>query len=530
MVFKMITLVKHTTQYHADPTETFVALCAQRSATLLLESADISQKHQLKSLLLIDSAVRIACHDQTVVLTPLTDNGHLLLSRLVVIQSQQNQIHSVQDTQGVLTLTFTRADALLDEDRRLKSATVFDALRQLLASIQTPNDSAGAPEPFALFVGGLFSYDLVANCEALPPVERVNQCPDYVFFVAETLLVVDHQQKTAILQGSLFASATELAAPNQGAQAEYQRLIKRLLNIQSQLKNLPLKSAPKIQARSETVQISLSDAEFCATVERLKKEVIAGNIFQIVPSRRFSLPCPDALAAYRQLKKSNPSPYMFFMQDEAFTLFGASPESALKYTQKTRQVELYPIAGTRPRGKFADGSIDLDLDGRLELELRTDKKELAEHIMLVDLARNDLARISDAGTRYVADLLQVDRYSHVMHLVSRVVGRLRGDLDALHAYQACMNMGTLTGAPKIQAMRLIYETEQTKRGSYGGAVGYLTGAGDLDTCIVIRAAYVEDGVASVQAGAGVVLDSIAQSEADETRQKAQAVLSAILNS
>jgi anthranilate synthase component 1 len=218
------------------------------------------------------------------------------------------------------------------------------------------------------------------------------------------------------------------------------------------------------------------------------------------------------------------------MQDEAFTLFGASPESALKYTQKTRQVELYPIAGTRPRGKFADGSINLDLDGRLELELRTDKKELAEHIMLVDLARNDLARISDAGTRYVADLLQVDRYSHVMHLVSRVVGRLRGDLDALHAYQACMNMGTLTGAPKIQAMRLIYEVEQTKRGSYGGAVGYLTGAGDLDTCIVIRAAYVENGVASVQAGAGVVLDSIAQSEADETRQKAQAVLSAILNS
>lgn len=526
----MITLIKHATQYHTDPTETFAALCAQRSATLLLESADISKKHQLKSLLLIDSAVRIACHDQTVVLTPLTDNGHLLLSRLVAIQSQQNQIDGTQDAQGVLTLTFTRADALLDEDRRLKSATVFDALRQLLASIQTPNDAAGVPEPFALFVGGLFSYDLVANCEALPPVERVTQCPDYVFFVAETLLVVDHQQQTAVLQGSLFASATELAAPNQRAQAEYQRLIKRLLNIQNQLKTLPPKTDKNMQPHSETVQASLSDAEFCATVERLKKEVVAGNVFQIVPSRRFSLPCPDALAAYRQLKKSNPSPYMFFMQDEAFTLFGASPESALKYTQKTRQVELYPIAGTRPRGKFADGSINLDLDGRLELELRTDKKELAEHIMLVDLARNDLARISDAGTRYVADLLQVDRYSHVMHLVSRVVGRLRGDLDALHAYQACMNMGTLTGAPKIQAMRLIYEVEQTKRGSYGGAVGYLTGAGDLDTCIVIRAAYVENGVASVQAGAGVVLDSIAQSEADETRQKAQAVLSAILNS
>ena len=154
-------------------------------------------------------------------------------------------------------------------------------------------------------------------------------------------------------------------------------------------------------------------------------------------------------------------------------------------------------------------------------------KENAEHMMLVDLARNDVARISEPGSRYVADLLAVDRYSHVMHLVSRVVGQLRGDLDALHAYQACMNMGTLTGAPKIRAMQLIREVEQRRRGGYGGAVGYLTGHGDMDTCIVIRSAYVEDDVASVQAGAGVVYDSVPQAEADETRGKAQAVITAI---
>ena len=147
--------------------------------------------------------------------------------------------------------------------------------------------------------------------------------------------------------------------------------------------------------------------------------------------------------------------------------------------------------------------------------------------MLVDLARNDVARIAQAGSRHVADLLKVDRYSHVMHLVSRVVGQLRGDLDALHAYQACMNMGTLTGAPKIRAMQMIREVEKTRRGSYGGAVGYLTGEGDLDTCIVIRSAYVENGIAQVQAGAGVVYDSDPQSEADETRSKAQAVIAAI---
>jgi len=155
---------------------------------------------------------------------------------------------------------------------------------------------------------------------------------------------------------------------------------------------------------------------------------------------------------------------MFYLRDQDFTLFGASPESALKYSKATNQVEIYPIAGTRPRGKNRDGSINLDLDGRIELELRCDVKEKAEHMMLVDLARNDVARISEPGSRYVADLLKVDRYSHVMHLVSRVVGQLRSDLDALHAYQACMNMGTLTGAPKIRAMQLIRQVEQQRRG------------------------------------------------------------------
>jgi len=160
--------------------------------------------------------------------------------------------------------------------------------------------------------------------------------------------------------------------------------------------------------------------------------------------------------------------------------------------------------------------------------MRTDKKELAEHLMLVDLARNDLARICKAGSRYTKELLKVDRYSFVMHLVSRVVGQLRPDLDALHAYQATMNMGTLTGAPKVRAMQLIAESEKIRRGSYGGAIGYFTANGDLDTCIVIRSAYVEDGMATVQAGGGVVLDSDPQAEADETRNKARAVVQAII--
>jgi len=174
--------------------------------------------------------------------------------------------------------------------------------------------------------------------------------------------------------------------------------------------------------------------------------------------------------------------------------------------------------------------LSLDLDCRIELELRQDKKELSEHIMLVDLARNDVARVSQPGTRFVADLLKVDRYSHVMHLVSRVCGTLSKDLDALHAYQACMNMGTLSGAPKVSATTLIRQFEGKRRGSYGGAVGYITGEGDMDTCIVIRSAFVKNEIAHVQAGAGVVYDSNPQSEADETRQKAQAVINAIKTS
>ncbi|HFG1149382.1 TPA: anthranilate synthase component 1, partial [Klebsiella pneumoniae] len=260
---------------------------------------------------------------------------------------------------------------------------------------------------------------------------------------------------------------------------------------------------------------------------KMQRAIRAGEIFQVVPSRRFSLPCPSPLAAYDVLKKSNPSPYMFFMQDNDFTLFGASPESSLKYDAVSRQIEIYPIAGTRPRGRRADGSLDRDLDSRIELEMRTDHKELSEHLMLVDLARNDLARICTPGSRYVADLTKVDRYSFVMHLVSRVVGELRQDLDVLHAYRACMNMGTLSGAPKVRAMQLIAAAEGKRRGSYGGAVGYFTAHGDLDTCIVIRSAYVQEGIATVQAGAGIVLDSVPQSEADETRNKARAVLRAI---
>jgi anthranilate synthase component 1 len=439
---------------------------------------------------------------------PLTDNGVNALARIASHVS--GEIIARKDGQN-LHLTFAQADDQTDEDSRLREASTFDALRLVQHSFDISNK-----DKFAVFIGGLFAYDLVANFEPLGDAEQTNSCPDYVFYLAETLMVIDHQSRTCNVQGSVFDSSSETLA----------EVSKRLDEIVlHSCDPEPVRDSVKLENCAPVA--SVSDEDFCQTVRDLKEYVIKGDVFQVVPSRRFTLPCPSPLASYKVLKKSNPSPYMVYVHDELFTLFGASPESALKYSADTNQVEIYPIAGTRRRGKNSDGSINLDLDGRIELELRSDMKENAEHMMLVDLARNDVARISKAGTRHVADLLKVDRYSHVMHLVSRVVGQLRGDLDALHAYQASMNMGTLTGAPKIRAMQLIRDVEQTRRGSYGGAVGYLTGEGDLDTCIVIRSAYVEDGIAQVQAGAGVVFDSDPQAEADETRTKAQAVISAI---
>lgn len=494
--------------YHADLTEVFHTLCGQRANSLLLESAEISSKNSLNSLLLINAALKITCLGNRVTFKALTENGSTVLKHLVGnLWGLSCQVQQTKDDE--LVVTFSAPDQNLDEDSKLQALTIFDGLRQvnnLYAHSQTP-----------IFLGGLFAYDLVANFIPMSNIELKDDglsCPDYVFYLAENLLRLNHQTQQATLQTFCFSSK------------ETDNLQQSAAKIAEDLKNLqPL---PQIQRATTDVVPNLDDDKFKQIITALKQHIYRGDVFQIVPSRRFSIPCPNSLATYGQLKQNNPSPYMFYMQDEDFTLFGASPESALKFSTQTRQLEIYPIAGSRPRGFDANGQIDPELDARLELELRLDQKELAEHLMLVDLARNDIARVCDSGTRQVKDLMQVDRYSHIMHLVSRVVGKLRPELDALHAYQACMNMGTLTGAPKIKAMQLIYQFEQQKRHSYGGAVGYLSSDGNFDTCIVIRSAFVQNGIAYVQAGCGEVLDSDPQMEADETRHKARAVLNAIM--
>lgn len=509
-----VTPISLTLDYQADPLSVLNTLQSTEGEHMLLESAEVDSKANLKSLLMVDAALRLTCYGQTVTVDALSSGGQALLPWYQSLLSEELEVNAEANR---LIVTCPPADADLTEDERLRSSSNLTPLRILQQRI-----SATRAHPFAIFLGGIFGFDLIASFEQLPDVSSGhNNCPDYVFYLAETLVVMDHQAQRTELVGSLFSGAD-------GAQRE-QALCQRMGELSARLQ---LPRPVKTNTTTDDTQVTATPSadRFATIVEQLKASIVAGDIFQVVPSRQFKLACPHALAAYQQLKIDNPSPYMFYLKTAHFELFGASPESALKYTRATNEVELYPIAGTRVRGKDADGRIRPDLDSRIELDLRNDHKEMAEHMMLVDLARNDLARIAITGTRYVADLLNVDRYSHVMHLVSRVVAKLRPELDALDAYRACMNMGTLTGAPKISAARLIRQVENERRGSYGGAVGYLTGEGDMDTCIVIRSALVRDGQAVVQAGAGVVFDSQPDAEVAETENKARAVIRAIQRS
>ncbi|WP_417665393.1 anthranilate synthase component 1 [Pseudidiomarina sp.] len=511
-----LTSLRMKLPYQADTLALYQRLCGPNQHSLLLDSAEIQSRQNLKSLVMVNAAVQFTCQQQTVTIQALTPNGEALLPWLA---EQLSPLCELTQQAEQLICDFAPPPSGCDEDTRLRAASNIEPLRIVQTQLQQKTQH-GQPHPMAIFLGGVFAYDYVASFEQLPDVaEGENNCPDYQFYLAETLLVIDHQQRTTELLASLIS----------GPQSEdyYAQIALQVGHIAALCQLPPVQKTVASQTCSNELKVSPSAADFARQVLDLKEHISAGDIFQVVPSRRFQLSCRDSLQAYAELKKANPSPYMFFLRTDKFELFGASPESALKYTAATNQVELYPIAGTRPRGKDSQGRIHPDLDSRLELELRLDQKELAEHMMLVDLARNDLARIAEPGTRYVADLLQVDRYSHVMHLVSRVVAQLADDLDALHAYRACMNMGTLVGAPKISAATLIRNVEKQRRGSYGGAVGYLNSAGDMDTCIVIRSAFVRDGIATIQAGAGVVHDSDPAAEVAETENKARAVIEAI---
>ena len=507
--------------------------------TVLLESADIASKQHLTTIAVLAASAQITCTGDTVTLKALdTTDGPQALK--AVAQYLSSAVTRQSDSELVLHLPSVAEDSA-EEHARLRERSTMEPLRILTDQV--------VAHPHLPLVAGAVAFDYLGTYESLPSVaDGANTCPDYLFFNARIILVVDHPTGSCQLVGAsldaaqlsaqmdaLEAAINELPAQAPSAPAEQaapaqQTTLTASAHQQAaspEAQATPAASAQQTAEDTITAYPTMSDADFCELVAKMQQHIAIGDAYQVVPSRGFVIDCPQPLQTYRYLHDADPSPYMFYIATDDFELFGASPESSLLHSAKTDQVAIRPIAGTRPRGFAPDGSIDHELDIRLELELRSDAKEVAEHVMLVDLARNDVARISAPGTRKVTQLLRVDRYSRVMHLVSEVTGQLASDLHPLDAFRASMTMGTLTGAPKLRAAELIRQYEGTRRGSYGGAVGYLRGDGELDTCIVIRSAFARGGKAIVQAGAGVVSDSVPQREADETAHKASNVLRAI---
>lgn len=372
-------------------------------------------------------------------------------------------------------------------------------------------------------VGG-FGYELARSLERLPAPDagEPSLFPAALFARFPDVVVFDHRRQRLLV--------VSIIQPGRSRKEAYARAGARIERLLAALRRSP--SAPVFEPAGtgaaadvaemlERAETQPSDQAFLRSVEKARQLIHGGDAIQVVLSRRLQLDFSgDPFRVYRALRVLNPSPYMFFLEFPELALVGASPEMLIRVSGEAAQV--CPIAGTRPRG------VDAAQDVALEKELCADAKERAEHVMLVDLARNDLGRVCRPGSVHVQRFMQVDRYSHVMHLVSTVTGRLSPEVDALSALSAAFPAGTLTGAPKIRAMEIIHMEEPMRRGIYGGAMGYVApGAGTLDTCIAIRTVLIRRGRAYVQAGAGIVADSEARKELAETNAKAAALLSAL---
>jgi len=413
--------------------------------------------------------------------------------------------------------TIRRQEQVLDEQSRLGSTNQMDVLRAVAFAFRL------ASKPFRVTCGllGAISYDFIDQFEKLPP-NRADLLgnPDYELYFADNIFLVDHEHGRSYVIVNCVITNGDRGAVIAEAQDTFDYYF-NMLRFETPAGQRY--DGPIGQRGTDTEQ-----EEYEQMVRKAKQHILDGDIFQVVLSRTIVEPCPDEpLDVYKRLRVLNPSPYMFYLNTPNTILMGSSPELNLRVSgTEKRSVEIRPIAGTKPRGRIG-GEIDPDTDFRYEAELKLDRKELAEHIMLVDLARNDIARVAEPGSRVVTELLTVEKYESVQHLVSNVKGTLAKGLDALSAYLATMNMGTLTGAPKIEAMKIIRQLEKTKRGYYGGAVMYLTVDGQFDSCITIRSLQVKDHTAYIRVGAGIVHDSVPRTEFEETEHKAGSCLRAI---
>jgi anthranilate synthase component 1 len=372
--------------------------------------------------------------------------------------------------------------------------------------------------PFAGGAVGLFGYDLVRYAE--PTVGDPNpddlHVPDMALMVSDVVVAFDHFKHETTILANVFTDN-----PDADIEAAYAAAVDTIGDVRDKLAGpLPRSATKPAETPAFEATSNMGPDGYAAAVERVKEYIRAGDAYQVVPSQRWSAQAPvEAFSIYRGLRNVNPSPYMYFLDFEDFEIAGASPEALV--TVSGRRAAQRPIAGTRPR------AATVEEDMRVAESLLADEKERAEHVMLVDLARNDLGRVCEFGSVKVDELMVVETYSHVMHIVSSISGTLRADVSAMDALKASLPAGTLSGAPKVRAMQIIDELEPVKRGPYGGAIGWLSYGGDLDSCIYIRSAVVKDGRVHLQAGGGIVVDSEADYEVRETEAKAGAVVAAI---
>ena len=417
--------------------------------------------------------------------------------------------------------------------RRSFEGDIFAELKRALGG-HTPARLAGLP-PFTAGAVGFFSYDVVRQIERLPSLAKDELgVPDACLMFFDQVLAFDHVKKEILL--IVTADLKREKAAGRTSQAVYAHAVKRLDRLEKRLARALPKPGRSRGKKMGPLKLTsrTPKAAFLKSVLKTKEYIASGDVFQCVLSQRFDcVPGVDAFNVYRALRIVNPSPYMYFlrfgMEDSAAKgknakathahIVGSSPELLVRVHGRT--VEYRPIAGTRPR------SSDEVEDRALEADLRADEKEVAEHVMLVDLGRNDVGRVSEYGSVKVKDLMFVERYSHVMHLVSSLEGKLKPELEAIDAFRACFPAGTLSGAPKIRAMEIIEELEPARRGVYGGSILYADFSGNLDSCIAIRTLFMNGEQGHIQAGAGIVADSVPENEFVECGNKARAVVRAI---
>lgn len=432
--------------------------------------------------------------------------------------------YSYIGTDPFLVIRVKRGEATFEQDGRTevrKTAEPLQLIREKLRAYRSP--SLPDLPPFTGGAIGFFGYDLLQYYEKKLPPHRNDDLnmDDMHFMFCDKVIVFDHFKQQVQVIGNVHVKD---GASDQEIETAYRQTLQgideTIRRLRQPLPQTASRGAPPKDPELGEISSNMTKEQFIANVEKAKAYIRAGDIFQVVPSQRFHIETEvDPLQVYRVLRTMNPSPYMYFLKLDDVIIVGTSPEVQVKVSDG--KLEMRPIAGTRPRGRTPEE------DEALEKELLADDKERAEHVMLVDLARNDLGRVSEFGTVKCDSYMQIERYSHVMHIVSNVSGKLRKDKDFFDAFLSCLPAGTVSGAPKLRAMEIIAELENEARGAYAGAIGYLGFSGNLNSCITIRTIIFKNGKAYVQAGAGVVWDSVPEKEYEETVNKAKAMLKAI---